>query len=641
MSRPGYILPPRLNGLFPEGPYQPGQGQWRDRHVSISDDTATSASTQDDIQNQRIEALEAHQNRGTEMSPELAAAHRLIADLQVQLANVQRPQLDTSTGLNMSSLQQQMAELKLELDVNPTQVPRLSLLPQQQQQVKNMSNELANEENDLRKEKLHIEMLEAISQKSNPEIASNIEEMKSIYLDKLRDLEIRKRQMTKAKVLASKFDVSLPMPEMQPMPATHKREPAFLEKKTIARLITPFDDVSFPNRQFSHVWSSILAYGRGEYLTEEEYKKILSVVLHGNAAEDFRNMDNANMSLKHIVDELAMLYDNPKTMDDYTHEIDNFTRQKHERLRKAMTRATKLISRLEPMSSEEAWPETKNNMRKAILRQIVLQPTRVHIDLEERKMTRAGAFYNLDSLIEMADEYEGINNAIPQQDMPTNFQVASYSPKKQPHDDSMSDQLRHLKSENFRLKQMQKQYDAMMEVQTAAARFKERGRSREKILRPRSYSATSHAPSSRSRTQSRSTTPFPDDDVMMEDVLQQFDPIKKDRADNQKPPQKSYSQSRPKSTERKVRYEQKSSQSGNQGYKKDYQQQPRQQYRSQNRQNRSRSEERYNKPGGKFFAPKLIQHGNKHYYTCVECNSLHPEKMVCPFVQKNKQSENY
>ena len=43
-------------------------------------------------------------------------------------------------------------------------------------------------------------------------------------------------------------------------------------------------------RTFKLVWSKILNFGRVEYFNEEEYKRILSFLLHCNIAEDFRNM---------------------------------------------------------------------------------------------------------------------------------------------------------------------------------------------------------------------------------------------------------------------------------------------------------------------------------------------------------------
>ena len=68
----------------------------------------------------------------------------------------------------------------------------------------------------------------------------------------------------------------------------------------MVRMITPYDDTSLNStRSFKLVWTKILNFGRGEYLNEDDYKTILSIILRGNIAEDFRIMDKEGKSLTH------------------------------------------------------------------------------------------------------------------------------------------------------------------------------------------------------------------------------------------------------------------------------------------------------------------------------------------------------
>ena len=62
--------------------------------------------------------------------------------------------------------------------------------------------------------------------------------------------------------------------------------------------------------------------------------------------------------MKEIVDNLARIYDKTPSLDDYKSEVDNFIRKKNETITQAMARATTVIQKLRPMSSEGAWPET-------------------------------------------------------------------------------------------------------------------------------------------------------------------------------------------------------------------------------------------------------------------------------------------
>jgi hypothetical protein len=150
-------------------------------------------------------------------------------------------------------------------------------------------------------------------------------------------------------------------------------------------------------------------------------------------------MDKEGKSLKDIVDELCVLYDTTQTLDD-------FKREKNENLKKS--RANKLIRCLEPLATEAAWPETYNIMRKVILRQVVAPTTRAHIDMEEHCLIKAGAVYDVDSLIKMAHEYESYHSAIPTKDIQTVYQVASMAPRKLPMEITRTeDQLNYLKSE--------------------------------------------------------------------------------------------------------------------------------------------------------------------------------------------------
>jgi hypothetical protein len=160
-------------------------------------------------------------------------------------------------------------------------------------------------------------------------------------------------------------------------------------------------------------------FGRGEYLNGEDYMTILSIILRGNIAKDFRIMDREGKSLKDIVDELCVLYDTTQTLDDFQKEVDDFKREKNENLKKYMARANKLIRRLEPLSTKAAWPETYNNMRQAILRQVVMPTTRAHIDMEEHHLIKAGAVYDVDTLIKMAHKYQSYHSAIPTKDIQT------------------------------------------------------------------------------------------------------------------------------------------------------------------------------------------------------------------------------
>jgi hypothetical protein len=249
------------------------------------------------------------------------------------------------------------------------------MLPQQQQQVKNLKDNLSVAHVDLEARKLHINLFEAINQKLNLGLDDDLERSKHIHLQQAMHLEEEKLRLQKADNLASKFTAALEMPKIVQPPVGFRRETNLLDKKNMVRMITPYDDTSLNStRSFKLVWTEILNFGRGEYLNEDDYKTILSIILRGNIAEDFRIMDKEGKSLKDIVDELCVLYDTTQTLDDFQKEVDDFKPEKNENLKKSMARANKLIRSLEPLSTEAAWQKHTTTCERQFYAKLWRQP---------------------------------------------------------------------------------------------------------------------------------------------------------------------------------------------------------------------------------------------------------------------------
>jgi hypothetical protein len=175
-------------------------------------------------------------------------------------------------------------------------------------------------------------LFEAINQKLKLGLDVDLERSKHLHIQQALHLEEEKLQLQKADNLTSKFTAAFEMPKIVQPPQGFRRETNLLDKKNMVRMITPYDDMPINStRKFKLVWTEILNFGRGEYLNEEDYKIILSIILQGNIAEDFRLMDREG---KDIVDKLCVLYDTTQTLDDFQKEVDNFKAEKNENLKK-------------------------------------------------------------------------------------------------------------------------------------------------------------------------------------------------------------------------------------------------------------------------------------------------------------------
>jgi hypothetical protein len=278
-------------------------------------------------------------------------------------------------GTSLHSLTEQMNNMHMDLAAHPIQPQQLSMLPQQQQQVKNLKDNLSVAHVELEARKLHINFFEVINQKLNLGLDVNLERSKHLHLQQAMRLEEEKLRIQKADNLASKFTAALEMPKIVQPPLGFRRETNLLDKKNMVQMITPYDDTSFNfTRSFKLVWTEFLNFGRGEYLSEDDYKTILSTILQGNIAEDFRIMDKEGKSLKDIVDELCVLYDTTQTLDDFQKEVDDFKREKNQNLKKSMACANKLIRRLEPFSTERHGQKLTTTCEKQFFAKLLRQP---------------------------------------------------------------------------------------------------------------------------------------------------------------------------------------------------------------------------------------------------------------------------
>ncbi len=135
--------------------------------------------------------------------------------------------------------------------------------------------------------------------------------------------------------------------------------------------------------------------------------------------------------------------------------------------------------------------------------------------MEEHRLIKAGAVYDVDSLIKMAHEYESYHSAVPTKDIQTVYQVASMAPRKSPMEITRTeDQLNYLKSEMSQNKGWEAKLEEVIQIAAAnVASQKDRSRS----LDNKSKTNFKHTTSIRTPSQTRVKT-LKDNDELMQDV---------------------------------------------------------------------------------------------------------------------------
>jgi hypothetical protein len=270
--------------------------------------------------------------------------------------------------------------------------------------------------------------------------------------------------------------------------------------------------------------------------------------------------------------------------------------------------------------------------------------------MEEHRLIKAGAVYDVDLLIKMAHEYESYHNAIPTKDIQTVYQVASMAPRKSPMEITRTeDQLNYLKSEMSQNKGWEAKLEEVIQIAANAANYKDRSRS----LDNKSKSNFKHTTSIRTPSQNRIKA-IKDNDDLMQDVSksagsnyradkpaqQSQDQQQRGRQQDRRP-----SQSQSRTPSQNYRDQSSSSQPRSQSTSSQGQgNYPRKEndYHSQNKPynnnraypHRSQSQDRRPPPQQAeqkiiWREPKLYVEGNRHYYDCATCATKHTADVVC------------
>ena len=99
------------------------------------------------------------------------------------------------------------------------------------------------------------------------------------------------------------------------------------------------------NTSFRHCWLTLLGYGEGIYLeNEEEYKILIRRSCSGETLEEFLKIKH--LPLIEILDKMSLTLDARTNIEFYRQKSDHFKREKDEDLMQCMLRVIKLINKL-------------------------------------------------------------------------------------------------------------------------------------------------------------------------------------------------------------------------------------------------------------------------------------------------------
>ena len=221
---------------------------------------------------------------------------------------------------------------------NKDDIGGIQLQPMQQLQITNLKKEIEEKEHHIWMMMLNVYMLERL-RRDNPERQGQkaLEDLQDETIRQTEQLEKLKVKLSKTKEMPSNFQSYLEMPEYQEPPRGYRRKDDVLDGKNVQKALNMiFNHARFPNVELIDVWEKALKYGKKNYLNEEEHIEVLGEMLGGEPLCTFKHYRKTSNGLKEIVNDMTIMYGKTITINDYKHQLNEFTREAGESIRKTM-----------------------------------------------------------------------------------------------------------------------------------------------------------------------------------------------------------------------------------------------------------------------------------------------------------------
>ena len=175
------------------------------------------------------------------------------------------------------------------------------------------------------------------------------------------------------------------------------------------------------------------------FTADPDYRYILSL---------FEGCMERNFDLRETLNELSVMYGSTVTINDYKKELNNFSREPGESIRRCMSRYYTILTKTKHGIPDHVWVHTAQLKQMMALKQFTTESTRAHIEQEElRNASEGSSMMPIQYWISRVDEYEMAHNQVPQKAMKSMIMTASLAPSfSQDQIDKTEKQLHHLTS---------------------------------------------------------------------------------------------------------------------------------------------------------------------------------------------------
>ena len=332
----------------------------------------------------------------------------------------------------MESLNNELKELESTWNSKPEQplITGVDILTPQAQQIQALEKEIETKDAWITDVKEDIATLLELA-KTNPgtHIRKRIDSKKRNLVKVMEEHHRLKAKLERSKTTKDKFRSIIPLPEYQRPPRDFKRDRLTMDRKNIRKTIDLiFDPITYPGREFLHVWEQVLSYGSYHYLNEREHIQVLAEVLNGEPLLYFKDWRKQGMNLEEILKGLTTIYGATITIEDYIRQLNEFKREPLEPIRRTMMRYERILAKTIEGPMNSYWKHEKDTKMIIAVKMFVTQTTRKHLEAEERLVRREGGIITVNYLLDLAEEYENRNDALPKNEMKSTFLTATLAP---------------------------------------------------------------------------------------------------------------------------------------------------------------------------------------------------------------------
>jgi hypothetical protein len=165
-------------------------------------------------------------------------------------------------------------------------------------------------------------------------------------------------------------------------------------------------------------------------LDEDAFINILTILVQGSASRVLYEMTQGRKNLHTILQTLGDLYSKRRTIVDDMNDLNNFKRKPNEAIHTAMQRAKVMAERVRHLWPTTIWETNKKmEVMLSILRQIITEDTKKHLEYEETKYWKTGTILEYNAMLDLVETYESANDQVPRGEKKLVINVCTGTPR--------------------------------------------------------------------------------------------------------------------------------------------------------------------------------------------------------------------